>query len=280
MRRRGIRHLVVMDRDGIVGVLTERDLGGRAGADVRKGRRVRDLMTPRVVSAEPETTLRGAADLMRARLIGSLPVVEDHQLVGIVTATDVFDALGRDAIGPLSRAERQLLRAPTSSKALGGQPVKRSRAATPRQTRRTRRPPQTEKREPFTDRVPRPVKRAAGRTTAPLVPANIRAAGVELDPDDRAYIRERLGMKLGKFATVIERVSVRVEDVNGPRGGVDKACRIKVVLSGMPSVVVENQAASLRDAINGALAGAESTVRRAVGRRRTKPKKSTTTGVG
>jgi len=93
MRRRGIRHLVVTDDGDVVGVLSERDLGGRAGGDLRRGRRVQDLMVSRVVSVEPETTLRRAADLMRTNLIGSLPVVDDGALAGIVTATDVFDAL-------------------------------------------------------------------------------------------------------------------------------------------------------------------------------------------
>ena len=136
---------------------------------------------------------------------------------------------------------------------------------------RKRRPAQHDKKAPFTDKLPRPVKRVAGRTTAPRVPANIRVAGVELDDDDRAYIRQRLGMKLGKFATAIERVSVRVQDVNGPRGGVDQRCRIKVVLSALPSVFFESQAHSLRGAVNGALTGAERTVRRALERRQTKP---------
>jgi hypothetical protein len=62
-----------------------------------------------------------------------------------------------------------------------------------------------------------------------------------------------------------------VEDVNGPHGGVDQVCRIKVVLSGLPSVVLQSQAASLKDAINGALNGVERTVRRRVQRRRMKP---------
>jgi hypothetical protein len=115
------------------------------------------------------------------------------------------------------------------------------------------------------------LKREAGRTDAQRVPANIRVAGVELDQDDRAYIRQTLGMKLGKYATSIERVSVRMEDVNGPRGGVDQVCRIKVVLSGLPSVVFQSQAASLKDAINGALAGVGRAVRRRVQRRRMKP---------
>jgi CBS domain-containing protein/ribosome-associated translation inhibitor RaiA len=276
MRRRDIRHLVVTDDEQLLGVLSERDLGGRGGTNHRKGRKVQDLMTPRVISVEPDTTLHRAAALMRARLIGSLPVVEGERLVGIVTATDVFDALGGDATGPLSGAERQLLRAPTSSKTLGGDPIVRSRSDARRRPngRRRGRPSQDEKRTPFARHIPRSVKRTAGRTEAPLVPANIRVAGVELGDDDRAYVRQRLGLKLGKFATSIERVTVRVEDVNGPRGGVDQRCRIKVVLSGLPSVVVEHRSASLRGAINGALSAAERAVRRAVRRRRMKPLKS------
>ena len=88
------------------------------------------------------------------------------------------------------------------------------------------------KREPLPAQVPRPVKRTAGRTAARLTPANIRVDGVRLDEQDRAYIRRRLGEKLGKYASSIERVTVRVRDVNGPRGGIDLLCRIKVVLSG------------------------------------------------
>jgi len=100
---------------------------------------------------------------------------------------------------------------------------------------------------------------------------NIRVVGVELNQDDRAYIRQRLGMKLGKYAPSIERVTVRVEDVNGPRGGVDHLCRIKVVLTGLPSVVFQSQAVSVEAAINGALTGVERAVRRSVQRRRMKP---------
>jgi ribosome-associated translation inhibitor RaiA len=268
-----------MEATRLVGVLSERDLGGRAGADARERRRVQDLMTPHVVSAAPQTTLRQAADLMRERLIGCLPVLDGDRLVGIVTATDVFDALGSVTTGTMSRAERQLLRTPSSSKRLGGHPVisRRSRA---REKIPHERPRATgnKTRVPFADRLPRALKREAGRTDAPQVPANIRVAGVDLNEDQRAYIRQSLGMKLGKYATSIERVSVRVRDVNGPRGGIDQVCRIKVVLSGLPSVVFQSQAASLNDAINGALTGVERAVRRRVQRRRMKPIKRASDG--
>jgi CBS domain-containing protein len=271
MRRHRIRHLVVMEARRLVGVLSERDLGGRASGNMRRRRKVQDLMTADVESVLPETTVRQAADLMRKRLIGSLPVLDGNRLVGIVTATDVFDALG-SAADTMSRAERQLLRTPSSSKRLGGQPVVsrrlRAQGKVPHERPHAR---GSKKRVAFADRLPRALKREAGRTDAPQVPANIRMAGVELNQDERAYIRQSLGMKLGKYATSIERVSVRVKDVNGPRGGVDQVCRIKVVLSGLPSVVFQSQAASLKDAINGALTGVERAVRRRVQRRRMKP---------
>jgi CBS domain-containing protein/ribosome-associated translation inhibitor RaiA len=272
MRRRAVRHLVVMDEGQVVGVLSERDLGGRSGAAIRRNRTVRELMTRRVEVADPEATIDDAANLMRERLIGSLPVMDGDDLVGIVTATDVFEALGRDATGPLSSAEQQLLRAPSSSKRLGGQPVVRKRSATG--SRRRPLGANGQNREALADEVARPMKRKAGRTAAPQVPANIRVSGVELDDDDRAYIRQRLGTKLGKFATSIERVTVRVRDVNGDRGGVDKVCNIKVVLSGLPSVVFESQSASLKAAVNAALTGVERAVRRSLDRRRTTPLKA------
>jgi hypothetical protein len=124
------------------------------------------------------------------------------------------------------------------------------------------------KQAPLPGWLPKGSKGERGRAAAP--PAHIRVFGVELDRDDRIYIQRKLGMKLGKFASSIERVSVRVEDVNGPRGGVDHECRIKVVLSELPSVVFIERDASLAAAIDRALAGSERAVRRAVRRRRMK----------
>src|SRR5512146_3042763 len=74
MRDNRIRHLVVTSHDELAGVISERDLGGRQGGAARRGRSVEELMSSRVVSGTPKMTLREAANLMRGRMIGSLPV--------------------------------------------------------------------------------------------------------------------------------------------------------------------------------------------------------------
>ena len=131
-------------------------------------------------------------------------------------------------------------------------------------------------RAPLPGWVPRPVKRASGRTKTSQTPAHVRVMiGVELTDDNRALIRRRLGMKLGKFATSIERVTVRVCDTNGPRGGVDQVCNVKVVLSGLPSVMIARRDVVLHAAIDGALRATEQAVGRSVRRRRMKPLRRT-----
>jgi ribosome-associated translation inhibitor RaiA len=125
----------------------------------------------------------------------------------------------------------------------------------------------SKKRAPLAERIPRPAKLGLDRHAESDIPAHIRAEGVSIDAGDRAYLRRKLGTKLGRFARAIERVSVRIRDVNGRRGGIDKVCAIKVVLTRLPSVVVETQHASLQAAMDTALQGIERAVRRSLKRR-------------
>ncbi len=94
MRLHRIRHLVVMEGKRVVGIVSERDLGGSRGASVRAGRTVEELMARDVAMATPETTIRQAANMLRGRTIGCLPVMENSKLVGIVTVTDLLDLVG------------------------------------------------------------------------------------------------------------------------------------------------------------------------------------------
>jgi acetoin utilization protein AcuB len=92
----------------VVGVLSDRDAGGRAGSNLRAQLRVRDLMTTDVATATPDITVRKAANLMRGRTIGCLPVLNRGKLVGIVTTSDLLELIGRGRERP-TRPERRVL---------------------------------------------------------------------------------------------------------------------------------------------------------------------------
>jgi hypothetical protein len=54
-------------------------------------------------------------------------------------------------------------------------------------------------------------------------------------------MEQRLAAALRRFGSRVERLTVRFEDLNGPKGGVDTACRIQLSLSGEPPLVVEGR---------------------------------------
>ena len=119
--------------------------------------------------------------------------------------------------------------------------------------------------------LPRPVKLARNRRIGPSPPAHVRDISGAIDDGDRDYIARKLGTKLGKFASSIERITVRLSDMNGPTGGHDQKVQIKVVLSGLPSVVVNETDSTRPRAIDRAIDAAAISVRRRVQRRRLKP---------
>lgn len=106
MERKGIHHLVVTRGHELAGVLSVRDAGGPAGAVVRVGRTVGDLMTADVVTVAPTDTIRAVANLMRGLSIGCLPVVDRGRLVGILTLSDLLELLGRGIDRPAKPSRR------------------------------------------------------------------------------------------------------------------------------------------------------------------------------
>lgn len=103
MRTDRIHHLVVVDGRRIVGVLSERDARRARGVST-----VGELMTTPVVTIEQDATVRKAANAMRGRTIGCLPVTSRNRLVGIVTTSDLLDVID-GAQGRPSQVERHTL---------------------------------------------------------------------------------------------------------------------------------------------------------------------------
>lgn len=106
MRQRRIRHLVVMRGKDLAGIVSDRDLASLTPGDSR----VEDVMSAPAVSATSDMTVRKAANLLRGRSIGCLPVMEDGDLVGIVTTTDLLERIGRGVERPVSRGKRWILK--------------------------------------------------------------------------------------------------------------------------------------------------------------------------
>lgn len=108
MRFKRIRHLVAT-RDGkVVGVVSNHDLESLGSS--RQVQTVADVMTSPAVIAAPEMTLRKAANLLRGRTIGCLPVMDEGKLVGILTITDVLELIGRGVDRPAKTGKRWILK--------------------------------------------------------------------------------------------------------------------------------------------------------------------------
>lgn len=96
-----IRHIPVLDRGKVVGVLSQRDLFFSAlvkamGVQIREQKdlmktiRAREVMSHPVITIAPDVSVKEAARLMAENKIGCLPVVEGKQFVGLVTETDML----------------------------------------------------------------------------------------------------------------------------------------------------------------------------------------------
>jgi acetoin utilization protein AcuB len=107
MSARPVHHLVVVDGSKVVGLVTPELL---AWGEAEGIARVEDVMFRHVVSGTPDLTIRRAANLLRGRTIGALPIFEGKQLVGIVTISDLLDLLGRGAERPVPSSRRWTLR--------------------------------------------------------------------------------------------------------------------------------------------------------------------------
>lgn len=97
---------------------------------------------------------------------------------------------------------------------------------------------------------------------------DIQARNFSLSHALSGHVKRRLGFALSSRDIHIQRVMVRLSDINGPRGGADKCCHIQVVLPQLPDVVIEDTEVDLYAAIDRAADRAGRTVDRRLARHR------------
>ena len=102
MWRQQTGSLLITDGGQLQGIITERDLlrAVAFGADPDKTS-VDDAMTAEVYTVPPDMQLQEAAREMAARWIRHLPVVENGQLLGVVSMRDVTGVFAAMAAGPV-----------------------------------------------------------------------------------------------------------------------------------------------------------------------------------
>ena len=103
MAEHRIRHIPVVSADGLVGVISDRDVREALPSPMSPGEAMEfaaamdripvwEVMAEEVVTVTPRTSLAEAAHMLAGRKIGCLPVLDAGRLVGIVTETDMLQA--------------------------------------------------------------------------------------------------------------------------------------------------------------------------------------------
>lgn len=113
MQKHNVGSIPVCDQNGVVGVITDRDIVLRnvaSGSDPQKTI-VRNIMTSQVTTVTPDTDVNQVSDIMSSSQIRRVPVVENNTLVGIVALGDLatdnrFDTEASDALTDISKPSR------------------------------------------------------------------------------------------------------------------------------------------------------------------------------
>ena len=102
MAKHRVNQLPVLDDDRLIGIVTDRDIRDAYPTSMMINQTkaidrfaekitVEEVMSRDIFVVRPETPLVQAVSLLRKHRIGSLPVVKDQQLVGIITRSDILD---------------------------------------------------------------------------------------------------------------------------------------------------------------------------------------------
>ncbi|MFC5408551.1 CBS domain-containing protein [Larkinella bovis] len=114
MANRNIGAVLVIDDGKLSGIFSERDyarkgiLKGRASKDTL----IREVMTANLITVSPEQPLEDAMVIMSDKHIRHLPVVDEEELIGIISINDVVSAIIHDQKARINSLESYISGSP------------------------------------------------------------------------------------------------------------------------------------------------------------------------
>ena len=111
MAEANISAVMVTEDEKIVGIFTERDYSRKCELKGLSARStpVRDLMTERMFTVTPDTSMDQCMGLMKQHHIRHLPVIQDDKMVGMVSMRDVVDVLISERESTIKGLENYIL---------------------------------------------------------------------------------------------------------------------------------------------------------------------------
>lgn len=110
MQQHNVGSIPVCDQNGLLGIVTDRDIVVRniAQGGNPQNTSIKDVMTAKVTAANPEMDVDAVTRLMADQQVRRMPVVENNKLVGIVALGDMavdqrFDTEASEALTEISK---------------------------------------------------------------------------------------------------------------------------------------------------------------------------------
>ena len=110
MADRAVGSLLVMDGESLIGIVTERDyarkviLKGRSSDETPVG----DIMTKKVITSQPQQSVNECMALMTKRRMRHLPIVVNDKVVGIISISDLVEAIISDQQEEIEHLEQYI----------------------------------------------------------------------------------------------------------------------------------------------------------------------------
>lgn len=111
MQKHNVGSIPVCDNNGLVGIVTDRDIVVRNIAHGKNpaSTTVRDVMTGQVITATPDMEVDSATKMMAEKQIRRIPVVENNMIIGMLALGDVAtdNRCNMEASEALSKISKQ-----------------------------------------------------------------------------------------------------------------------------------------------------------------------------